>query len=107
MKPPNFTGWPCDKAGYHLQSKTAQVPHSDFAGVLLHDKSSLSFDEAVAVDRAMLQVADHMSNLQCTSKNENQRITVKDIAAPAKVGDPNPPLANIPFEYLIRLLLTM
>jgi hypothetical protein len=97
--PPNFTGWPCDKAGYHLQSKTAQVPQSEFVGVLLHDKPSLSFDEAVAVGRAMLQVADHMRNLQCTtSKNEMKRITVKDIAAPAKVGDPNPPLANMSFD---------
>jgi hypothetical protein len=80
-----------------LQSKTAHLPQSEFVGVLLHDKPSLSLDEAVAVGRAMLQVADHMSNLQ-SSKVEVKRITVKDIAAPTKAGDPNPPLANIPFD---------
>jgi hypothetical protein len=95
--PPNFSGWPCDKAGYHLQSRTAHFPQSEFVGVLLHDKPSLSLDEAVAVGRAMLQVADHMSNLQ-SSKVEVKRITVKDIAAPIREGDPNPPLPNIPFD---------
>ena len=95
--PPIFSGWPCDKAGYHLQSRTAHFPQSEFVGVLLHDKSSLSLDEAVAVGRAMLQVADHMSNLQ-TSNVEVKRITVKDIAGPIKEGDPNPPLPNIPFD---------
>jgi hypothetical protein len=54
-------------------------------------------DEAVAVGRAMLQVADHMSNLE-TRKVEVKRLSVKDIAVPIKDGDPNPPLPNIPFD---------
>ena len=61
----------------------------------MHDKPSLSYAEAVAVGRAMLQCAELMANNGQSDKDESKLITYKDIAAPAKVGDNNPPLPPI------------
>ena len=98
MAPPIFSGWPCDKEGYNLQSRVDQFPQSDFVGVLIHDRPSLSRIEAVAVGRAMLQVAEALINKDSHSSTDSKLRRVKDIAAPAKVGDPNPPMPNIEFD---------
>ena len=61
----------------------------------MHDKPSLSLAEAVAVGRVMLQCAELIANRNQPVKDESKLITYKDIAIPAKVGDPNPPLPDI------------
>ena len=95
---PNFSGWPCDKEGYNLQSRVHQTPQSDFVRVLLHGRPALSVQEAVALGRAMLQVADALVNQDFPFSAQGRKLkTCKDIAVPAKLGDPNPPMPN--FEY--------
>ena len=87
-----------------MQHKVAQPPCSDFVGVLLHDRPSLSYDEAAAVGRAMLQCAEHMANSEHTVKDESKLITYKDIAQPPKSGEPglpSPPAISDMFDQPI------
>jgi len=61
----------------------------------MHDKPSLSLAEAVAVGRAMLQCAEAFANRDQQIKSVSNLTTYKDIAVPAKPGDPNPLMTNI------------
>jgi len=99
-KPPNFGQWPCDREGYGLQHKTVQEPTSDFAKQLIKDKPGLSQAEAMAVGQAMLRCAEFMANIDCNTNtnSDSKLITVKDIAAPPKDGDPNAPASPSTFD---------
>ena len=90
--PPNLGGWPCNKEGFHLLHKTVLEPCSEFAEQLIKDRPSLSPSEAAAVSRAMLQCAEQLANQDCNvGKPESTLITMKDISAPVKQGEINPP----------------
>ena len=47
------------------------------------------------VRRTLLQCAELIADRDQPAKDESMLTTYKDIAIPAKVGDPNPPLPNI------------